>query len=97
MITLTKKNTHNSTTVVQPESLKALTDGIQQERHVRQQHRAQSLKALNDGISTRPYVCRSLVGTTINTTMYSIDYIHYISTTTKYQPEMPDYVNNKNI
>ena len=26
--------------------------------------------------------------------MYSIDCINYLSTTTKYQPEMPDYVNN---
>ena len=29
--------------------------------------------------------------------MYSIDYIHDLSPTTKYQPEVPDYVNSKNI
>ena len=38
------------------------------------------------------YVCQSLVGIT---TMYITDYIHL--STTKYQPEMPDYVNNNNI
>ena len=29
--------------------------------------------------------------------VYGIDYIHYLPTTTKYQPEMPDYVNNNDI
>ena len=29
--------------------------------------------------------------------MYSIDYIHFLSTTTKHQPEIPDYVNYNNI
>ena len=55
-------------TVVQPKSLKALNDEIQQERCVRQQHRTESSKAPDDGISTRRYVCQSLVGTT--TTVY---------------------------
>ena len=27
----------------------------------------------------------------------SIDYIYFLSTTTKHQPEMPDYVNNNSI
>ena len=49
-------------TVVKPESLKILNDGIQQERRVRQHRRTESLKALNDGISTRRSMCRSLVG-----------------------------------
>ena len=55
-----KKLTTPLRTVVQPESLKALNDDIQQERRVRQQHRTESLKALNDGISTRRYVCQLL-------------------------------------
>ena len=37
------------------------------------------------------FTCQSLVGTT---TLYSIGYIHYLSTTTKYQPQMPDFVSN---
>ena len=63
-------------TIVQPESLNALNDDIQQERRVWQQHRTESLETRNGGISTRRYVCQSLVGST----MYSIDYTHYLST-----------------
>ena len=69
MFNLTKqKLTTPLRTVVQPESLNALNDDVQQERRVRQQHRTESLKALNDDISTRRYVGQSLVGTT--TTIY---------------------------
>ena len=64
MFILTKKNLQLDYVVVHPESLKALNDDIQQERRVRQQHRAESLKALYDGISTSGYACQSLVGTT---------------------------------
>ena len=64
-----RKKPHNSLrTAVHPESLKALSDDIQQERRVRQHHHIESSKSLNDGISTRRYVCQSLVGTT--TTIY---------------------------
>ena len=93
LILTTKKLTTPLRSVVQPEWLKALNDGIKQERRVRQQHRTESLKTLNDGISTRFYVRQSLVVGTA-TTIHSIDCIRYLSTTTKCQPEMPDYVNN---
>ena len=63
-------------TVVKPESLKILNDGIQQERRVRQHRRTESLKALNDGISTRRSMCRSLVGTT--TTIYVQHRLHML-------------------
>ena len=52
------------------------------------------MKATNDGISTRRHVRQSLAVGTTATTVYNIDYIHYLSTTTDHQPEIPDYVNN---
>ena len=68
-----------------------MNDDIQQKLRVRQQCRTESLKALNNGISTRRDVCQPLVVTT-TTTMYSIDFIHYLCPIS--QPEIPDHVNN---
>ena len=72
-----KKLTTPLRTVVQPESLEALNDDIQQERRVRQQHRTEWRKKLNDGISTRRDVRQSLVVGTTTTicTEYNISTI----------------------
>ena len=81
--------------VVHPESLKSLNDDIQQERRVRQQHRTESLKHWMTAFQ-QDVTCASHWRGLLLLYMYSIDYIHFLSTT-KHQPEMPDYVNNNNI
>ena len=90
ILTKTKSLTTPLRTVVHPESLKALKDDIQQERRVQQQHRTESLIALNE----QDVTCASHWWGLLQLYMYSIDYIYFLSTTTKHQPEMPDYVNN---